>query len=222
MASQIENAQLVWGVGDLPRSAQFDDTYYSDANGLAETQFVYLGGNDLPRRFCDGFHIAELGFGTGLNLLAAWVAWEDVGMKTPLQFTSFEAFPLSQADMKRALLPWPELAEKAAILVETGGNIDHPTLQSRVILGDAVENVPQWAGAADAWFLDGFSPSKNPDMWREDLMLAVGAHTAPRGTFATFTSAGFVRQNLTNAGFDVNRVDGHGRKRHMSVGTLKD
>jgi tRNA U34 5-methylaminomethyl-2-thiouridine-forming methyltransferase MnmC len=120
------------------------------------------------------------------------------------------------------LLPWPELAHKAKILVNTAGHIDHPTLKSNVIIGDAIKTLPQWKGRADAWFLDGFSPSKNPTMWQEDLMYAVAAHTAQRGTFATFTSAGFVRQNLSRAGFDAKRIDGHGRKRHMSVGILKD
>ena len=222
MSDQIENAELTWDAGELPRAARFDDTYYGSGDGLAEAQFVYLRGNDLPLRFRSGFHIAELGFGTGLNLLAAWQAWEDAGMKTPLQYTSFEAFPMAPADMARALAPWPELANKARILVETGGNVDHPTLKSRVILGDANRTLPLWDATADAWFLDGFAPSKNPELWRAELLIEVCRHTAACGTFSTFTSAGFVRQSLNAAGFDVKRIDGHGRKRHMTIGTLRE
>lgn len=210
-------AALDWRDGTTPVSTRFDDPYFSLAGGLAETRHVFLAGNDLPARFRPGFQVAELGFGTGLNLIATALATD-----TPIRFTSFEAFPMSAPEIARALAAFPE-AEAAAgpFLAAWGRGETRFTLRSvsvEVILGDVRETLPLWAGAADAWFLDGFSPAKNPEMWGEDLMAEVGRHTAPGGSFATYTAAGFVRRGLAAAGFAVNRAPGHAGKRHMSRG----
>ena len=93
------------------------------------------------------------------------------------------------------------------------------SVQVEVIVGDAGETLPDWDDVADAWYLDGFSPAKNPGLWSDQLMAEVGRHTVPGGTFATYTAAGHVRRALTAAGFVVNRVAGHGTKRHMTRGT---
>lgn len=90
-----------------------------------------------------------------------------------------------------------------------------------MIIGDARHTLPAWDGVADAWFLDGFAPARNPELWEAPLLAQVAAHTAPGGTFATYTAAGAVRRALDAAGFDVARVPGYGRKRHMSRGTLR-
>ena len=87
-----------------------------------------------------------------------------------------------------------------------------------MIVGDARDTLPAWQGRADAWFLDGFSPAKNPELWGADLLAQVAAHTAPGGSFATYTAAGHVRRALQAAGFQVERQPGHGRKRHMTAG----
>ena len=108
-----ERAELTWRDGDTPVSTRFDDPYFSLENGLAETTHVFLDGNDLPARFCDGFQVAELGFGTGLNLLAALTAWRRVGAPGVLHFTSFEAFPMQADDMIRAQAAFPEVAAAA-------------------------------------------------------------------------------------------------------------
>lgn len=210
-------AALDWRDGTTPVSTRFDDPYFSLAGGLAETRHVFLAGNDLPARFRPGFRVAELGFGTGLNLIATALATD-----TPIRFTSFEAYPMSAAEIARALAAFPE-AEAAAgpFLTAWGRGETRFTLRSvsvEVILGDVRETLPGWAGAADAWFLDGFSPAKNPEMWGEDLMAEVGRHTAPGGSFATYTAAGFVRRGLAAAGFAVSRAPGHAGKRHMSRG----
>lgn len=207
------NASLEWRDDGTPVSTRFDDPYYSVHDGLAETRHVFLHGNDLPARFHSGFHIAELGFGSGLNLLAAWQSAD-----VPLRFTSFEAFPMRPADMARALGNWPELAPLAEKLLAHGGSFSTPDLSFELIIGDVNQTLPQWQGKADAWFLDGFSPAKNPDMWSPELMAQVGRHTAANGTFATYSAAGHVRRSLAAAGFDVQRVAGFGRKRHMSIG----
>lgn len=213
---------LEWKDGAIPVSRRFDDPYFSLADGLAETRHVFLAGNDLPTRLCDGFHIAELGFGTGLNMLATRLMWAATNPSGTVLFTSFEAFPLSAEDIARALDAFPEARAVAddflAQWAKGQRNIQLPGLVLTVIEGDARQTLGQWQGKADAWFLDGFSPAKNPELWSPDLMAEVYAHTQPGGTFATYTAAGHVRRSLAEAGFEVTRLPGHGRKRHMTAG----
>jgi len=207
----------------VPVSRRFDDPFYSLENGLAETRHVFLAGNGLPARFRPGFHIAELGFGTGLNLVAAALAWEAAGIPGALTFTSFEAFPLAGGDIRAALSAFPEAAPFAgaiAAALDTDGRIETPRLSARIIAGDARTTVPAWDGMADAWFLDGFAPARNPELWEASLLQAVARHTAPGGTCATYSAAGAVRAALAEAGFAVARLPGYGRKRHMTRGSL--
>lgn len=215
-------ASLAWRDGAVPVSLQFDDPYFSLAGGLAETRHVFLAGNGLPERLRDGFRIAELGFGTGLNLLALCLAWSGPGR---LHFTSFEAFPMAADDMARALSAFPEVAGPAAALVgewRAGRRtFDLPGLAVTIVPGDANATLPRWDGQADAWFLDGFSPAKNPELWSPGLMAEVARHTAPGGTCASYTAAGHVRRALQDAGFAMDRRPGFGRKRHMISGTLR-
>lgn len=219
---QSDGANLIWLEGDVPASARFDDPYFSRGGGLAETRHVFLSGNRLPARLCDGFHVAELGFGTGLNMLALWMAWAKAGVGGTLHYTGFEAYPMRAQDIARALAAFPEVAARATPFLDqwaTGARqITLPGLAAQIITGDAGETLPAWPGRADAWFLDGFSPAKNPALWSPALMQAVADHTAPGGTFATYTAAGHVRRALQAAGFTVERVAGYGHKRHMSVG----
>ncbi|UYV36966.1 tRNA (5-methylaminomethyl-2-thiouridine)(34)-methyltransferase MnmD [Rhodobacteraceae bacterium D3-12] len=220
-----QQADIEWRDGLVPVSTRFDDPYFSLDNGLAETTYVFLDGNDLPARFCDGFHIGELGFGTGLNLLAALHLWRKNGQTGRLHFTSFEAFPMAGDDMIAAQAAFPMLSEISAELApywQAGSTaFDLPDLCFNLITGDARETLPNWPGKADAWFLDGFSPAKNPELWEPALMAMVAEHTAPSGTAATYTAAGFVRRGLTDAGFDVQRRAGFGRKRHMTIATFE-
>lgn len=213
-----QRAELTWKDGQVPVSDRFDDPYFSLQNGLEETRHVFLAGNDLPARFAPGFHIAELGFGTGLNMLTVWSEWEKSGQTGPLAFTSFEAFPMAPGDMARALQAFPELAPWAKRFLDQwrGGRCDLGSLHLEVVEGDARQTLPEWSEKADAWFLDGFSPAKNPELWGCDLMQHVADHTAPAGTAATYTAAGFVRRGLAEAGFNVTRAPGYGRKRHMT------
>lgn len=218
-----QSAELEWRDGRVPVSTRFDDPYYSLDNGLAETRHVFLAGNDLPERFVDGFHIAELGFGTGLNLLCALQAFRATGLAGQLRFTSFEAFPMAPDDMIAAQAGFPELAGLAAELAPfwQAGETAFETadLSFSLITGDARATVPRWQGRADAWFLDGFSPAKNPELWGADLMAEVAHHTAPGGSAATYTAAGHVRRALAAGGFTVTRIPGFGRKRHMTKAT---
>ncbi|MBV2360144.1 tRNA (5-methylaminomethyl-2-thiouridine)(34)-methyltransferase MnmD [Thalassococcus sp. CAU 1522] len=217
----MQQQPLSWR-GDVPVSDRFDDPYFSLENGLAETRHVFLAGNGLPDRFHDGFHIAELGFGTGLNLLAALALWRAAGQSGTLHFTSFEAYPLPPADMVRAQAAFPELAGVAAALAPYWGkpSIVLPDLAFTLVEGDARETLPLWERRADAWFLDGFSPAKNPELWDPALLTQVARHTAPGGTASTYSAAGHVRRALQNAGFKVERRPGYGRKRHMTAARM--
>jgi tRNA U34 5-methylaminomethyl-2-thiouridine-forming methyltransferase MnmC len=215
-----EQGRIEWRDGVIPVSTRFDDPYFSQNGGLDETRHVFLAGNELPARLIPGFHIAELGFGTGLNLLATLIAASS--QAGPIPYTSFEAFPLSAPDIARALDHFPQARAVADPLLQAWSlgqtRFSLGPLQVTVILGDARDTLPRWGHRADAWFLDGFSPAKNPELWSPDLMAAVAGHTAPLGTFATYTAAGHVRRSLQSAGFSVERRPGHGLKRHMSVG----
>lgn len=217
--AEIEHptANVTWRDGDVPVSTRFDDPYYSLENGLAETEHTFLSGNDLHARFRDGFHVAELGFGTGLNFLATVRAWREAGAPGTLYYTSFELYPMAPADAERALHAFPGLYE-AELAPMWEGELSLPWLEARVVTGDARDTLPAWPQKADAWFLDGFSPAKNPELWEPALMQAVGAHTAPGGTCATYSAAGAVRRSLEDAGFSVERIPGYGRKRHMTRG----
>ena len=215
---QDAHPELDWRPDGTPVSTRFDDPYFSLRGGLDEARHVFLAGNDLPSRLVPGFHVAELGFGTGLNLLAlAQVA------PVPIRFTSFEAFPMTPAQMARAHAAFPELAVLAGALRE--GLARGPCLQLgpvavEVVAGDVRDRLPRWRASADAWFLDGFSPARNPEMWGLPLMAQVAAHTVPGGSFATYTAAGHVRRALAGAGFAVRRLPGFAGKRHMSAGRL--
>lgn len=224
-----QNNDLMWretDAGRVPISGRYDDPYYSLDNGLAETEHVFVSGNDLSNRFDRPLHIAELGFGTGLNFLATVKAWHEADHSQPLTFTSFEGFPLKQADAAAALTAFPDVGHFASgllgiwdsVMVGPAAYGDLITLD--VITGDVRETLPSWKGRADAWYLDGFSPAKNPDMWEAPLMQAVADHTASGGTLATYTAAGHVRRALEAAGFTITRTPGFGRKRHMTRGVF--
>ena len=219
-----QRADLEWRAGGVPVSLRFDDPYYSLDNGVAETEHVFLAGNDLPARFRDGFHIAELGFGTGLNFLVALAAWRASHVAGILRFTTFEGFPMQQTEMREALshfdgLPTDAFGDLTA-QEPLPPRVTGPDFELTIIYGDARRTLPDWDGSADAWFLDGFSPAKNPGLWEADLLAQVGSHTAKAGTCATYTAAGFVRRGLEAAGFRIDRVPGFGRKRHMVRGVL--
>ncbi len=222
-----QQADLIWrdtACGAVPIATQFDDPYYSLDNGLAETEHVFIAGNDLPNRFDKPLHIGELGFGTGLNLLTTLKARHACANPAPLHFTSFEGFPLNASQAQQALSAFPDLRDIAAPLIECweaamqGPTSPWPDVTLHVITGDVRSTLPSWNTSADAWFLDGFSPAKNPSMWEPAVMQAVADHTTPGGTLATYTAAGHVRRSLEEAGFAITRTPGFGRKRHMTRG----
>ncbi|MGJ7041159.1 tRNA U34 5-methylaminomethyl-2-thiouridine-forming methyltransferase MnmC [Shinella sp. BE166] len=222
-------AVLDWHKGDMPYSRAFDDHFYCRSEGRLECGHVFLAGNDLPHRWQreKPFRIAELGFGTGLNLCETWRQWRDTAPDgASLSFTSFERFPMARADIDRALSHWLEIDRERAILTENwpetpAGRIEidlEPNVRLTVICGAALESLGREEMPFDAWYLDGFAPSRNPDMWSAELMAEVFRLTAPGGRFATYAAAGFVRRNLAAAGFIVERRPGFAGKREMLCG----
>ncbi|CAD5109309.1 bifunctional tRNA (5-methylaminomethyl-2-thiouridine)(34)-methyltransferase MnmD/FAD-dependent 5-carboxymethylaminomethyl-2-thiouridine(34) oxidoreductase MnmC [Zestomonas carbonaria] len=223
----FSHARIDWDEQGLPRSRLFDDVYFSSLDGLEETRHVFLAGNDLAERFAalpDGGRlvIGETGFGTGMNFLCAWELFERTAPAgARLHFVSVEKYPLTHADLERALALWPHLAPYSERLLAQYRAI-HPGFQrlvldaGRVVLtllvGDALERLPQLDARIDAWFLDGFAPSKNPQMWNDALFAELARLSAPGATLGTFTSAGFVRRGLIAVGFDMQRVKGTGKK----------
>ncbi|MFB1023970.1 MAG: tRNA (5-methylaminomethyl-2-thiouridine)(34)-methyltransferase MnmD, partial [Octadecabacter sp.] len=185
-----QRASVEWRDGIVPVSVLFDDPYYSLDDGVAETQHVFLGGNELPARFHSGFHVAELGFGTGLNFLVTLAAWRAAGGAGKLHFTSFEAYPMQVTEMQRALQAFPDLPIDV-FANDSGADVLAPALHGpdfelTVVVGDARDTLADWNGHADAWYLDGFSPAKNPELWEDTLLAQVAAHTAKDGTVATY------------------------------------
>src|SRR5690554_4992299 len=232
MAS-IEHTHLNWDEHGQPLSSQFDDVYFSRSSGLAESQHVFIQHNQLAERFAelqdgDTFVIGETGFGTGLNFLCAWqcfLAHAPAGAR--LQFISVEKYPLSRADLDQALSLWPELSVLREQLLQQylaihSGFQHFPLANGRIsltlLIGDALTMLEQLDGKVDAWFLDGFAPAKNPEMWNEQVFAQLARLASTDTTLATFTSAGFVRRGLLAAGFAVQRVPGFGHKREMLAG----
>jgi len=224
---------LRWKDGQ-PWSAQFDDRYFSADSGIDETRHVFLQGNRLAERFAalaggQVFAIGETGFGTGLNFLCAWQLFEQAAPAgAALEFHSVEAHPLDTHSLRAALALWPSLQSQAQALcaawpgaVPGRHRLDFGRVQLRLDIDDVAAALPRWAARRiDAWFLDGFAPSKNPAMWSDTVLVEVARTTRPGSSFATYTSAGWVRRGLQRAGFQPQRVPGFGNKRQMLVGQL--
>ena len=216
---------LVWGEDGLPRSGRFGDVYFSSEDGLAESRAVFLTGCGLPDAWAgrSRFVVGELGFGTGLNIAALLDLWRrERPPEGRLHIFSIEAFPVSREDAARALARWPELEAVAAPLLagwprRASGfhRVELPALNTTLDLAvmEVETALRQWGGRADAWFLDGFAPSTNPQMWRQEVLDLIAARSAPGARAATFTVAGMVRRGLEAAGFTVAKQPGHGRKR---------
>jgi tRNA 5-methylaminomethyl-2-thiouridine biosynthesis bifunctional protein len=224
---------LDWQDGQ-PVSALYGDVYFSRESGIAETRHVFLHNNRLQERWQSFagslFTIAETGFGTGLNFLCAWQLWRSTAPKhARFHFVSTEKFLLSSSDLEHALALWPELGELSRLLIAqymriTPGwqrlTFDDGRVMLTLLVGDARETLPQLQAKVDAWFLDGFSPAKNPEMWQPEIFRQLARLAAPGCTVATFTSAGFVRRGLQEAGFAMEKVPGYGSKREMLRGVF--
>ena len=236
MSSAIQTADLDWQLVDgidVPVSKQFGDVYFSKDNGLLETRHVFLNGNDLSTRLenlqdFEYFSVGETGFGTGLNILALWQLWQQVrpNNHSHLHAISVEKFPLTKNDLTRALNAWPELSHLASQLIEQyplpiAGchrlSFPEERFSIDLWLGDAHDIFPimQKSHAVNAWFLDGFAPSCNPDMWEENVLNNIVRLSGFGTTFASFSVAGVLKRGLKAHGIQISRPRGFGHKREM-------
>ena len=235
MTTEMPNAQIDWDDQGRPHSRVFDDVYFSDKSGLEETRYVFIEQNALQQRFSalpanEQLVIGETGFGTGLNFLCAWQLFDQVAhADARLHFISVEKYPLTREDLQRALALWPELATYSEQLLAAYYAI-HPGFQTltlangrvtlTLLIGDVLEQLPQLDARIDAWFLDGFAPAKNPQMWTPELFAQLARLAAPDSTISTFTSTGWVRRALNEAGFKMRRTPGIGHKWEILRGTF--
>ncbi|PHR93546.1 MAG: hypothetical protein COA69_02590 [Robiginitomaculum sp.] len=214
---------LDWSRAGTPASTRYDDIYFSVDGGLEETNAVFLQGCGLPERWQDRdiFTIGELGFGSGLNFFAAWDLWQKTAPQNArLYFNSVEAYPWTRADLHRAFSEWPHLEPYTKqLLTQWPGQVKglHRLHFGNVTLTlfhmHAEAALSAMDAKVDAWFLDGFSPSKNPEMWSENIFQSLAEKSAPNAQIGTFTVAGHVRRGLAEAGFNVEKKPGFGRKR---------
>lgn len=229
----LNPAQIKWQ-DTTPVSVSFDDFYFSTDDGINESRYVFLKPNNIPACFQSKdikqtCIIAETGFGTGLNFLLTWQAWREVASpKRPLHFFSIEKYPLTKEDLSRSLSHWPELKELSQLLIN-----QYPPLVSglqclefeagnvrlHLFFGDVSTDLSKMSFKADAWYLDGFAPKKNPDMWTADFFKLIREKSNPEATFSTFTSASIVRKTLIENGFTVSKQEGFGKKREMLFGS---
>lgn len=235
----LTNDDLQWKDG-TPVSPQFDDVYFSKDDGMAETDFVFLKGVGLDHMLraqtskTDCLTIAETGFGTGLNFLMTWQRFREINPCGRLLFISVEAYPLSEHALETAHAHFPALTELSQNLrsrwpAPSPGfhlrHFDQGRVSLLLLFGDIKEILPKLdvthCRGVDAWYLDGFAPSKNPDMWHDDVFKAMADKSAVGAKLATFTAAGFVRRGLQAQGFHMQKTDGFGRKRECLVGEFK-
>ncbi|WP_440463850.1 tRNA (5-methylaminomethyl-2-thiouridine)(34)-methyltransferase MnmD [Psychrobacter sp. ASPA161_6] len=254
----ITPAKIHWQMDDtgnkVPVSGEFGDVYFSNADGLAESRHVFLAHNQLPERLANlaekqCFTIAELGFGTGLNLLATWQLWRQLRDMHPqlatarLHFITTEKYPIPLADLTQILALWgqraPELAEFIEPLLTAyppliAGchrlNFFEDNLTVDIWLGDAAESLAKLANNAasfhapyvDAWFLDGFAPSCNSTLWTDSIFAQMQRLSRPTTTAATYSCAGIVKRGLQDCGFQIKKVKGFGRKNQMLTAIMLD
>lgn len=214
----------------MPYSLAFGDHFYCQTDGRLECGHVFLAGNGLPQRWQTAtgtFRIGELGFGTALNFCETWRQWKETRPAGAiLHFISFELYPMKADEIDRALSRWPEVdAERQALVKawpqEPQGHIDlqlDEQTRLTVVCGVAFDGIKASPHTFDAWYLDGFAPARNPDMWSLEIMTALFEKTVAGGSFATYAAAGFVRRNLIASGFTLERRKGFAGKREMLCG----
>ncbi|MDP5141700.1 bifunctional tRNA (5-methylaminomethyl-2-thiouridine)(34)-methyltransferase MnmD/FAD-dependent 5-carboxymethylaminomethyl-2-thiouridine(34) oxidoreductase MnmC [Rheinheimera baltica] len=237
--SELSNAKIHFNDQGTPVASDFDDVYFSNDGGIAETDYVFLQQNGLPQRWPQhptaAFHIIETGFGTGANFLLTWLRFRQHRHTHPhaqcqrLYFSSFEKYPLSHADLTRALAVHDTFSDLCQLLLDAyplciAGchrlSLDNGSVILDLWFGDVNSQLPQLTSEVDAVYLDGFAPSKNPDMWQDTLFSNLARLSKNTTTVSTFTSAGIVKRGLQAAGFTVTKIKGFGRKREMLTATI--
>lgn len=226
-------ARLEFTPDGTPFSTAFGDIYHSPHGGPAQARHVFLAGNELPQRWQgrQRFVILETGFGLGLNFLATWQAWRDDPQRCRrLHFVSVEKHPFTAADLAIAQRAWPEFAALAAQLQQRWPPLapglhrlyfEDGQLVLTVLFGDAATQLGSIDASVDAYYLDGFSPAKNPELWTPQLCKGLARMAAPGATLATWSVAGEVRAALAAAEFDLKKRPGFAGKWQMLTGRFR-
>lgn len=228
----LQAAEVRLEAGGVPYSPQYGDVYASRDGALGQARHVFLVGNGLPDRWSGRarFAVLETGFGLGTNFLAAWHAWRDDPRRPArLDFVSIERHPVAPADLLRAAeaagdatlgalarelsAAWPLALAGLHRLAFDGDRV-----VLTLALGDANELLPKLVGGFDAFFLDGFAPERNPELWSPALLRGLARLARADATLATWCTARPVRDALGAAGFALERRPGYGRKREMLAG----
>lgn len=241
----IENSQVTYLEDGAPYCQRFDDIYFDSQSGTAQSDFVFIQKNQIKRRLQSEnklFTVAETGFGTGLNFLLTLQAYQKAQQETskkltPLHFISVEKYPLSKQQLEQSLSILPELSDFSALLLEHypenpteltknfDANFFAGKVKLTVIFDDAAQGLSSIkssrSGVVDAWYLDGFSPAKNPDMWSEALFSHIGRLSKEQSTLTTFTVAGFVKRQLREIGFRLEKLPAPGKKKEMFYGVMQ-
>ena len=227
----VKNAQLDWQVS-TPLNKQFNDPYFSLVDGLAETEYVFLKHNCLPERWKDKheFVIAETGFGTGLNFLVTASQWmNSTDNDAHLTYFSIEKYPVSYDDLVKSYKNWPQFDSISQRILKNYPDrlpgfhtikFNNLNITLVLMIGDVLPMLSQIQCNVDCWYLDGFSPAKNPEMWSLNVCQKIADKSHESTTFATFTAAGEVRRNLQSVGFEVKKTSGFGKKREMMSGVF--
>ncbi|AOZ06411.1 bifunctional tRNA (5-methylaminomethyl-2-thiouridine)(34)-methyltransferase MnmD/FAD-dependent 5-carboxymethylaminomethyl-2-thiouridine(34) oxidoreductase MnmC [Cupriavidus malaysiensis] len=234
MPRALEPAEPILSPDGTPYSPRYADVYHSSQGGLAQARHVFLGGNRLPQAWGarEQFVIVETGFGQGLNFLATWQAWRDDPARCArLHFVSIEKHPFTQAGLRELHAGLEAALQPLAVQLQAAWPLALPGLHRlafedgavvlTLALGDVETLLPKLALGADAFYLDGFSPARNADMWAPEVMKGLGRLARPGATLATYTAAGFVRRGLQAAGFDVAKAPGFAGKRDMTVASMR-
>ena len=237
----LKPANVDWDQ-QTPISPHYDDYYFSSDDGAEESRHVFLLQNRLEARWTtepkpnskqSTFTIAETGFGTGLNFLCSGELWRQCTHSRQYQqlhYISIEKVPLKKADLQTAISRWPQFQWLLApLLAQYPGIIAgfhrlhfyQYGITLTLVFGDALESLQTLEASVDAWFLDGFSPAKNPDMWLQPLYQSMARLSHEGTSFSTFTCARPVRDGLQQAGFDIEKISGFGLKREMLKGYFK-
>ncbi|MBX3650651.1 MAG: bifunctional tRNA (5-methylaminomethyl-2-thiouridine)(34)-methyltransferase MnmD/FAD-dependent 5-carboxymethylaminomethyl-2-thiouridine(34) oxidoreductase MnmC [Burkholderiales bacterium] len=229
----LHTATLIHRDDGTPWSPDYDDVYHSADGGLAQARAVFLAGNGLPQRWAGRrlFCLLETGFGIGINFLASWQAWrEDPARCGRLHYFSVEKHPLTAADLAACHARLPEVAALAAQLQAQWPqalpgwhrlSFDEGRVLLTLLFADVAQALPEIDARFDAFYLDGFAPARNPQMWNDGIYRQCSRLAAPGATLATYTTAPMVREGLAQADFVCERLPGYGRKRHRLAGEFR-
>lgn len=231
--NRLPNPEIEWKDDGAPVSMRFDDIYFAPGDGLAESQHVFLNGIGAPDVWQEprDYTIGETGFGSGLNFLLTWHLWSQTAPPDArLHFVSVEGFPMQPDDLARALQPFAELKAEADALIEAYParhpgfhrlSFDEGRVTLTLLFGQVETMLASLDGEIDAWYLDGFAPDRNAQMWSPEVFAEMARLSKPEARIATFTVAGHVRRGLQAAGFAVEKAPGFGRKRDCLRGVLE-